>query len=186
MLAKSGRKEAMKSGRADHGAFARSLLDRASRLSDDGKFAEAIPVLREAEGAYRELVRTNDREALQGLALTLTAYATALLNTGAAAAASPVINEAVAAHRRLLRAHRSASVVHLAESLLVQGKIAAKNMMPTQAVKPLMEVLQFASTNPGKVQSQGLAALTLLAEIHDQDPDQADREWKRVVDGGLL
>lgn len=176
----------MKRGGADRGGFARSLLDRASRLSDDGKFAEAIPVFREAVGAYRELVHANDPEAPRGLAFSLTSYATALLKTGASVAASPVIQEAVTAHRRLLRADRSASVTPLAESLLVQGRIAVKNMTPILAVAPLMEVLQFGSTDPDKVQGQALTALTLLAEIRDRDPDGADREWKRVVDGGLL
>ena len=176
----------MKSDEAHRGALARSLLDRASRLSGDGKFAEAVPVIREAVGAYRELVRANYPEALRELALSLTAYAAALLNTGASATASPVIHEAVTVHRRLLCANRGASVAGLAESLVVQGRIAVKNMTPILAVPPLMEVLQFGHTDPDKVQGQALAALSLLTQIHERDPGGVDREWRRIVDGGLI
>jgi hypothetical protein len=88
------------------------------------------------------------------------------------------------AHREPVRTDHGEQLTDRAQSLITQAETAVKNWTPVLAVLPLMQVLELAHKEPGKLTKQGLTALGLLNEIRQQDPDMVDREWKRIVDGG--
>ena len=69
------------------------------------------------------------------------------------------------AHLEPVRTDRGDQLTDRAQSLITQAETAVKNWTPVLAVLPLMQVLELAHKEPGKLTKQGLTALGLLNEL---------------------
>jgi tetratricopeptide (TPR) repeat protein len=151
--------------------FTASLTSYANRLSDFGRWKEALVASREAVEGGRRLAHANADAYLPGLALSLHNHANMLRNAGQPEDAAVVISETVSIRRRLADARPEAFLEDLAISLTNESGLLMEIGRPEQALPQINDAIlyyrQLSDTRPEAYLPEFAMSLNTQAGILD-------------------